>query len=911
MIVCSGFVQAQSEPGWVSSERPTPEQAKAYVEKAGLNAPAIIPDFNQPSVEAMVTEAEASASLAKRTTAGGALSRTSALSNSTMGSALLNAPTPTPGGNSADFITPEIQNLAAGLSYDPTKIYEYVRNYIDYEDYFGSKKGAHLTLLEGSGNSFDQSALLVALLRASGYAPQYKYGAALFTYTQLTKWMGLDANPYSNLTNAQFLSQNLLPSTTPVADIPGLKRKLAIFYFFDANGYFYFDAFNVNADTFVALPHVWVSVTVNGVAYDNLSPAWKDYTDSSNIDLATAMGYSRTGILAQAGGTASAPDAVSGLNYAAISNTLTGYSTALTSYLKANESSRAGRRVTGTRSITKITVSSLSATRTIFPSTFSADWLPSETWTAIPYVHLSKIQIQLGQGWDSTTKTFATPLYNSSLRMADLRGRKLSLSFVGNSARIQLDETLVGAAATVTAASVQMRLAVTHNHYRLTAQSNGTYPVTATAKSDQEEVKTYLKADNYGYAIIYSFGNPENHLRKREEVLDGYRRANIPDTDWRVITEVLNVMGLNWMYQTYLQEQVLSPLFRTIPVHHHRFGRTSQESSYYIDIGLDFSSNQNRIGNERESNEFVSLSGFLSSAMEHSVIEQLQGPNQNAVSTVKLLYLANQAGQKIYRATGANWAAINTPTNLQNYDIPTKAKILNFINIAGNKALIPQNAQITLNQWTGIGYVLQANNSLAMLIRGNLFGGFNSNPATLNSMIAAMAVTSDPSYNHGPKTGPRSPYEPLTTPRYASKDPVDMASGAFFLDKSEISIGEGRIPRGLAFTRQYNSNRRFDKSAGLGYGWTHNYQMTVTKRSSIKSSLGEGISYHAVPFYVAALVASDLYRNQANATEWATTALVTQWFTDQLRYNAVAITMGNKTIEFVKMPVAPTRPQPT
>jgi hypothetical protein len=35
--------------------------------------------------------------------------------------------------------------------------------------YFGSKKGAALTLLEKSGNDFDQSALLVALLRAAGY----------------------------------------------------------------------------------------------------------------------------------------------------------------------------------------------------------------------------------------------------------------------------------------------------------------------------------------------------------------------------------------------------------------------------------------------------------------------------------------------------------------------------------------------------------------------------------------------------------------------------------------------------------------------------------------------------------------------------------------------------------------------
>src|SRR5207248_3207584 len=68
----------------------------------------------------------------------------------------------------AEAITPEIQALARGLENDPVRIFYYVNNYIDYVLYFGSKKGAQLTLLEKSGNDFDQSALLVALLRAAG-----------------------------------------------------------------------------------------------------------------------------------------------------------------------------------------------------------------------------------------------------------------------------------------------------------------------------------------------------------------------------------------------------------------------------------------------------------------------------------------------------------------------------------------------------------------------------------------------------------------------------------------------------------------------------------------------------------------------------------------------------------------------
>lgn len=48
----------------------------------------------------------------------------------------------------AEAVTPEIQALADGLQDDPLKIYKYVHDHIKYVVYFGSKKGAQLTLLE-------------------------------------------------------------------------------------------------------------------------------------------------------------------------------------------------------------------------------------------------------------------------------------------------------------------------------------------------------------------------------------------------------------------------------------------------------------------------------------------------------------------------------------------------------------------------------------------------------------------------------------------------------------------------------------------------------------------------------------------------------------------------------------------
>ena len=70
--------------------------------------------------------------------------------------------------------TPEIQDLARKLDYDPVKIYNWVYNHIAYEPYDRSRKGGQVTYLTRRGNEWDQSSLLIALLRISGYPARYR-----------------------------------------------------------------------------------------------------------------------------------------------------------------------------------------------------------------------------------------------------------------------------------------------------------------------------------------------------------------------------------------------------------------------------------------------------------------------------------------------------------------------------------------------------------------------------------------------------------------------------------------------------------------------------------------------------------------------------------------------------------------
>ena len=77
-------------------------------------------------------------------------------------------------------ISNEIAGLAQSLNWNPVSIYEYVKNNIETEWYWGCMKGAEETLHQKSGNDCDQAALLTALLRASGFPTRYVRGTIQF-----------------------------------------------------------------------------------------------------------------------------------------------------------------------------------------------------------------------------------------------------------------------------------------------------------------------------------------------------------------------------------------------------------------------------------------------------------------------------------------------------------------------------------------------------------------------------------------------------------------------------------------------------------------------------------------------------------------------------------------------------------
>jgi len=168
--------------------------------------------------------------------------------------------------------TQEIKDLAAELDYHPVRIYEYVRNNINYELYYGSRKGSAETLKQLGGNDFDQASLLIALYRTSGIPARYVYGTIDIPIGKAMNWVGVKDNE----TAGNLLATAGVPTTALISggEIVALR-----------------------------IEHVWVEAYVpyanyrevpisgTGEMWIPLDPSFKQYNYKGGLDIPAEMDF--------------------------------------------------------------------------------------------------------------------------------------------------------------------------------------------------------------------------------------------------------------------------------------------------------------------------------------------------------------------------------------------------------------------------------------------------------------------------------------------------------------------------------------------------------------------------------------------------------------------------------------------
>ncbi|NOZ69664.1 MAG: transglutaminase domain-containing protein, partial [Deferribacteres bacterium] len=86
--------------------------------------------------------------------------------------------------------TEAITARAAELQHNPVKIYNWVRNNIEFIPTYGSIQGADMCLQSKQCNAFDTASLLIALLRVSGIHARYAEGTVEIPIEKVMNWVG-------------------------------------------------------------------------------------------------------------------------------------------------------------------------------------------------------------------------------------------------------------------------------------------------------------------------------------------------------------------------------------------------------------------------------------------------------------------------------------------------------------------------------------------------------------------------------------------------------------------------------------------------------------------------------------------------------------------------------------------------
>jgi len=493
----------------------------------------------------------------------------------------------------AEATTPQLLSLAQGLESDPVRIFNYVHDHIRHVLYFGSKKGAQLTLLERSGNDFDQCALLVALLRAAGYTNTgYQFGWMKLPYDSpdhkdLHHWLQLNVtnNSWTYTTNylrSLIYTNRGYPATAAIWD----------------------------TNTF-AFQRMWVLLTNAGNVY-YLDPAFKVHEPIAGTSIQTATGFTSNSLMSAAGGTYSA-SSVSNLNESSLRGNLTICTSNLLNWIQSNGPNASVAQVLGGWQVVPSTNTSLSQS---IPFT-TYDWggqMPILSWANQPTNMMSTFSVNFAYT-------------NYQCYMPQLAGQRVMLTYdYWSTARLYLEDNEV---AEEDNAFEDVVISVNHPIGYWDTVNNKLVNTTAY---DQSTTNTFVGNFNSpwwnAYNICYAFEPDWSWLQQRQDWLDYLRQAGNTDDSFDVTCETLNVMGLQYQLQSWLTEQILAMQAGVLPQHHHFMGRAVQEggNGYYFDFFLltagDASSTGTDATNADRVARFECLASYFGSALEHGVIEQ-------------------------------------------------------------------------------------------------------------------------------------------------------------------------------------------------------------------------------------------------------------------------------------------------
>jgi hypothetical protein len=597
--------------------------------------------------------------------------------------------------------TPEIQAKALELGNNPVKIYEWVRNNFKFEPYYGTLKGSQQTLLEMSGNDFDQASLLIALLRSANIPAKYVYGTIELPAERAMAWLGVkDAKVAGDI-----IASGSIPAT-------GIK---------DSNGKI----------VTIRLEHVWVEAFVNmypsfgakpgaGNAWTPIDPSFKEQELSTSIDISKIVKFNETEYLNKQN---------------TISPSLS-YLKTLDDYHSANYQ--------GPKS-------EMYYLKRIKPHEFGIFMGTLPYRTVVVGSKFSSIDATLRHKMTITLNDPQTNITTEVTKnICDLAGKKITVSYAPATpedidtvafyggllntpanllhvkAVVRVDDTVVLEGPEIDMGQpLKLRATFTGqgrpDEFMETDMSAGIYyniGLSALNVADKQASASLESSNNLVTTFFDSINSGDNQAGK---VLHNIAQQYFTHTnnDSKVLEGVMQIHNTRSANAGFVS--VTAKYTYTL-------GSPSSPpviSGLLMDLRRFIQSPFSITGDIDQEREFTKIQGLSTSFYEHAIWESFSGID--SVSTVKMLQLANEAGTPIYTINNAN---INATLLLLDQAPAVITDIRNVV-AAGRVVTIPASA-VTRNEWHGTGYMARnpdTGEGAYIISNGYAGGGTSKSPA--------------------------------------------------------------------------------------------------------------------------------------------------------------------------------------
>lgn len=365
-----------------------------------------------------------------------------------------------------------------------------------------------------------------------------------------------------------------------------------------------------------------------------------------------------------------------------------------------------------------------------------------------------------------------------------------------------------------------------------------------------------------------------------------------------VVLDTLSAFGSQYLIEAEMVRELTSRIANAVCQEHHQFAIAKLEAGYVMDHIMWSPWAVGRSGTV-DADSLYRVSSMLGSALEHGSSEQFQ--DGASISTIKALYDANAAGQKVYKVDKTNFSSIlgdlsgYSPSDLAYYQQRATDLDLTYV--------MPQNGDTQLNDWKGHGYIeIWPSGGRGMLIDS----GFNFQ----NPICGGVATVRYPhgfgweSYETRLERLKRERKWRQTRARLAamSAEPVDLKTGAYVYNMTELTVGNAAPPRGLDFQRSYNSDAA-TIDGPLGRGWDHNWNSTLQASTDPRIALGMRKPADASAMLVACHTLHQLLvTNQNTPKGLVVQAIVAKWGVDQIKDNSVSVRLANESLVFARQP---------